>query len=192
MSRGVCALLRSFHVARCGTKAVLLHTLGNALHPRKDYCGVSPVPKCTILCIATLSGHGGFIIGFGQSSVGVFAFGIFALYGLQLPRDDDFTNLMKQFATDTFKYYVVGRVVAGVVWVSSVQTPTRRCTPCPQPVIKCVVFEHADKMAPVCKNRDDGSGTTTTSKRPLSVPSACPQQRAGETLASMLTCAQCG
>lgn len=69
--------------------------------------------------LSIYTGHGGFIIGFGQSSVGVFAFGIFALYGLQLPRDDDFTNLMKQFATDTFKYYVVGRVVAGVVWADA-------------------------------------------------------------------------
>ena len=71
--------------------------------------------------LSIYTGHGGFIIGFGQTFVGVFAFGVFACYGLKLPQDDDFdfTALMTDFAKDTCLYYVVGRVVAGLVWADA-------------------------------------------------------------------------
>jgi len=68
--------------------------------------------------LSIYTGHGGFIIGFGQTFVGVFAFGVFACYGLKL-QDDDFTALMTDFAKDTCLYYVVGRVVAGLVWADA-------------------------------------------------------------------------
>jgi len=63
--------------------------------------------------------HGGFVIGFGQSVVGVLAFGIFAHYGMQMPQDDAFWVLITEFTKDTAFYYVVGRVVAGVLWADA-------------------------------------------------------------------------